>query len=69
MFALNDVNKNNMFDQGQDKIGFIKDTITVPTDSIYLLNLFREQLNYRASVPSLVTKNKIIFGYQGIIGI
>ncbi len=65
LFALNDVNKNNMFDQGQDKIGFIKDTITVPTDSIYLLNLFREQLNYRASVPSLVTKNKIIFGYQG----
>lgn len=65
LFGLKDVNKNNMFDQGQDKIAFIEDTITVPTDSIYLLNLFREQLNYKASVPSLVAKNKIIFGYQG----
>ena len=51
-----------MFDQAQDKIGFIEDTITIPTDSIYLLNLFQEQLNYKASVPSLVAKNKIIFG-------
>lgn len=65
LFGLKDVNKNNMFDQSQDKIGFIADTITVPTDSIYVLNLFREQLNYKASVPSMVAKNKIIFGYQG----
>ncbi len=65
LFGLKDVNKNNMFDQGQDKIGFIEDTITIPTDSIYLLNLFKEELNYKASVPSLVAKNKIIFGYQG----
>ena len=65
LFGLKDVNKNNMFDQGQDKIGFIEDTIIIPTDSIYLLNLFREQLNYKTSVPSLVAKNKIIFGYQG----
>ncbi|MCK0161407.1 Ig-like domain-containing protein [Muricauda sp. F6463D] len=65
LFGLKDVNKNNMFDQAQDKIGFIKDTITLPTDSIYLLNLFREQLNYKASVPSLAAKNRIIFGYQG----
>jgi uncharacterized protein (DUF2141 family) len=65
LFALKDVNKNNMFDQGQDKIGFIEDTITLPTDSIYGLNLFREQLNYKATVPSFVANNKIIFGYQG----
>lgn len=65
LFGLKDVNKNNMFDQAQDKIGFIEDTITIPTDSIYLLNLFKEELNYKASVPSLVAKNKIIFGYQG----
>ena len=65
LFGLKDVNKNNMFDQGQDKIGFIEDTITLPTDSIYGLNLFREQLNYKPSVPSLAANNKIIFGYQG----
>lgn len=65
LFGLKDVNKNNKFDQGQDKIGFVEDTITIPTDSIYLLNLFREELNYKASVPSFLAKNKIIFGYQG----
>jgi len=65
LFGLKDVNKNNMFDQGQNKIGFIEDTITLPTDSIYGLNLFREQLNYKPSVPSLAANNKIIFGYQG----
>lgn len=65
LFGLKDVNKNNMFDQAQDKIGFVKDTITLPTDSIYSLNLFREELNYKPSVPSLVASNKIIFGYQG----
>jgi len=65
LFGLKDVNKNNMFDQAQDKIGFVEDTITLPTDSIYLLNLFQEELNYKPSVPSLVARNKIIFGYQG----
>ncbi|MEC7263262.1 MAG: Ig-like domain-containing protein, partial [Bacteroidota bacterium] len=63
LFALKDANKNNMYNQGQDKIGFIQDTVTIPTDSIYLLTLFKEMANYKASVPSFVAKNKIIFGY------
>lgn len=65
LIALKDVNKNNLFDQGQDKIGFLEDTITLPTDSVYLLNLFRELPDYSASVPSYVAKNHIIFGYRG----
>ncbi|MGX1927746.1 Ig-like domain-containing protein [Flagellimonas sp. 2504JD4-2] len=65
LMAVKDINKNNMFDQRQDKIGFIEDTITIPTDSIYLLNLFQELPDYSASVPSYVAKNHIIFGYQG----
>ncbi|MEO9512355.1 MAG: Ig-like domain-containing protein [Flavobacteriaceae bacterium] len=65
MFALKDVNKNNLFDQRQDKIGFLQDTISIPTDSIYLLNLFREQPDYSVSVPSYAAKNRILFGYQG----
>ena len=65
LFALKDVNKNNMFNQKQDKIGFLEDTITIPTDSTYLLNLFLEEPNYSVSVPSYAAKNRIIFGYQG----
>ncbi len=66
LIALKDINKNNLFDQRQDKIGFVEDTIIIPTDSIYLLNLFQEIPDYSVSVPSYVAKNKIIFGYQGL---
>ncbi len=65
LIALKDVNKNNMFDQKQDKIGYVQDTITLPTDSTYVLSLFKEVPDYIASVPSYVAKNKIIFGFQG----
>ncbi|MFK7811647.1 MAG: Ig-like domain-containing protein [Maribacter sp.] len=65
MFAVKDEAKNNIFDQNSDKIAFLKDTITLPTDSTYLLTLFKEIPSYSASVPSFAAKNKIIFGYYG----
>ncbi|MFX0556295.1 Ig-like domain-containing protein [Maribacter sp. CXY002] len=65
LFAIKDAAKNNVFDQKTDKIAFIQDTVILPTDSIYLLNLFREIPDYAAAVPSLIAKNKISFGYYG----
>lgn len=65
LFGLKDNNKNNLFDQKLDKIAFLKDTIALPTDEIYLLTLFKEKPNYAISVPKYEAKNKIIFGYQG----
>jgi len=66
MFALKDAAKNNTFDQNADKIAFIKDTINLPTDSTYLLSLFKEIPNYSIQVPSFAARNKIIFGYYGL---
>lgn len=66
LVAIKDEGKNNVFDQRSDKIGFLKNTISLPTDSIYLLNLFKEVPDYSISVPSYVAKNHIIFGYQGL---
>ncbi|NND14958.1 MAG: hypothetical protein HKN89_01390, partial [Eudoraea sp.] len=65
LVAVKDEGKNNLFDQDQDKIGFVEDTITLPTDSVYTLNLFREIQDFSMSQPSLVSGNKIIFGYTG----
>lgn len=65
LIGLKDENRNNMFDQRLDKIGFLADTISLPTDSIYLLNLFKELPDYSASVPTYLAKNKILFGYSG----
>ena len=36
MFALKEEPRNNVFDQNSDKIAFLRDTITLPTDSTYL---------------------------------
>ncbi len=65
LFAIKDEAKNNIFDQNTDKIGFVTDTIDIPTDSIFLLNMFKEIPNYAMSVPSFAARNKIVFGYYG----
>jgi uncharacterized protein (DUF2141 family) len=65
MFALKDASRNNIFDQNTDKIAFLQDTIAIPTDSTYRLDLFQEIPNYKIAVPSLAASNKIIFGYYG----
>jgi len=66
IFALKDAAKNNIFDQNADKIAFTNDTVDLPTDSTYLLTLFKEIQNYNIQVPSYVSRNKIIFGYYGL---
>ncbi len=65
MMAVKDQGKNNIFDQKVDKIGFLTDTVTLPTDSVYVLTMFREVSDYSIAVPSMAAKNRIMFGYQG----
>jgi uncharacterized protein (DUF2141 family) len=65
LLAIKDEAKNNLYDAVTDKIGFVEDTISLPTDSIYVLNLFREAPKYAPSPPKFSAANKIIFGYNG----
>ncbi|WP_297764373.1 Ig-like domain-containing protein, partial [uncultured Muriicola sp.] len=65
LLAIKDEGKNNLYDAVTDKIGFVEDTISLPTDSIYLLNLFREVPKYSLPAPKFSAANKIIFGYKG----
>lgn len=65
LLAIKDASKNNLFDPLTDKIGFLEDTITLPTDTTYLLNLFMEIPEYSVATPSLASANRIIFGYRG----
>lgn len=65
LFALKDKDKNNVFNPLQDKIAFLKNIITVPADTTYILTLFKEIPDFKVSRPSLAAKNRIIFGYQG----
>ncbi len=67
LLALKDNNSNNKFDQKTDKIGFHEEYITVSTDSsaFYELKLFKEEINYKAYKPKLVSGEKIAFGFEG----
>lgn len=65
IIALKDKNGNKKFDQKDDKIAFKEGYITVPTDSVYPLTLFREAVNFKAIKPKQEGETKIIFPYEG----
>ncbi len=66
LIALNDASKNYKFDPKGDKIGFIPHIISVPTDSIYDMVLFKEILPFRLpNKPKEISKGHILFSYEG----
>ncbi len=65
MVALSDANNNYKFNPRLDKIGFLPNFITLPTDSTYNINLFKEELPFKLARPSEVKKGHIYFGYEG----
>lgn len=65
LIALKEKNQDYTFRPKDDKIGFVAQPVTIPTDSSYTLTLFKEQLPYKLERPSLAGKQHIIFGYQG----
>ncbi len=65
LMALKDNNGDNKFQQKFDQIAFHKAFITVPTDSLYTMKLFSENLDFNAVKPKLVSGEKIMFGYEG----
>jgi len=65
MVALKEKSDDYIFQQKTDKIAFKKEFVTVPSDSVYELNLFKEIIDFKAVRPNLVSGNKIAFGYEG----
>lgn len=65
MVALKDESANYTFDQDEDKIGFLSNFITVPTDSTYEFSLFKEELNYETLRAKQDSENQIKFGFEG----
>ena len=65
LIALKEQTRNYTFQPKTDKIGFYKDLITIPTDSLFELKLFKEVPNFKPTRPKLESNNRISFGYQG----
>ncbi len=63
--ALKDKNNNYLYNQKTDKIAFKKEFITLPTDSVYELTLFKEVNTFKALRPAQASANRLIFGYEG----
>jgi uncharacterized protein (DUF2141 family) len=64
LVAMKD-NGNNKYNPESDKIGFQKQYITIPNDTIFEVELFKEILHFKAVKPTQASKNRILMGYEG----
>jgi hypothetical protein len=67
MIALKDQNNNYKFDPRFDKIGFIKDKITLPNDTVFELELFKEKPTLKVDKPTQESSNKFFLAFEGEI--
>ena len=65
LVAMKDQNSNNKFNPKEDKIGFLKEVITIPNDTAYTVDLFKETLDFKTFKPSQSSGNKLLLGYDG----
>lgn len=65
LIALKDNNKNNKYNAKSDRIGFNKQIVTVPNDTVFELELFKEELPFKAFKPSQVSGNRLVLGFEG----
>jgi len=65
MIALKDKGSNNKYNPKDDKIGFLKNYITVPSDTVYELELFKETLPLKTFKPIQASGNRLLLPYEG----
>ena len=65
LFALKDVSNNYVYNPKSDKLAFLKNAITVPSDSVYQLKLFKEKGAFKAIKPTMASSNRLYAGYEG----
>ena len=65
LIAQKDFANNYTFDQSSDDIAFTNDFIDLPTDSLFHLDLFREQTDFSLGRSFQAGQNRIGLGYYG----
>lgn len=65
LIAMKDEDANFTFQPNKDKVAFLKEFITVPTDSSYGLKLFKEVPETKSSRPRHSGAHRITFGITG----
>ncbi|MDR5589128.1 Ig-like domain-containing protein [Christiangramia sp. SM2212] len=67
MVGIMDKNDNYLYNPKTEKIGFVAENVTIPTDSTYNITVFKVELEFNPKRPSLLKGNKILFGYEGTV--
>ncbi|WP_163398393.1 Ig-like domain-containing protein [Flavobacterium fluviatile] len=65
LVALKDKGSNNKFNPKDDKIGFLKQPVTIPNDTIFELELFKERLPLKTFKPIQASGNRLLLPYEG----
>ncbi len=65
LVAMKDYNSNNRFNPKTDLIGFNKHMVTIPNDTVFEVELFKEILPLKAFKPSQASGNRLLLGYEG----
>jgi uncharacterized protein (DUF2141 family) len=65
LIALQDANSNKIYNPEVDKIGFINDTVILPTNNSFNFTIFKEIPPLKVIKPKEVSKGHAIFGFQG----
>ncbi|WP_284651138.1 Ig-like domain-containing protein [Flavobacterium terrisoli] len=65
LVALKDNSNNNIYNPKTDKIGFQRQYITIPNDTVFEVELFKEELPFKAFKPTQASKSRLLMGYEG----
>lgn len=65
LVAMKDYGSNNKFNPNKDKIGFRKQFVTIPNDTVFDLKLFKEVLPFKVLKPQQASGNRFILPYEG----
>jgi uncharacterized protein (DUF2141 family) len=65
LVGIKDVNNNYKFDPKTDKIGFHKQYVTIPNDTLYELELFKEIDAFKTVKATQASGNRLLLGYEG----
>ena len=66
LLAMKDYNSNTKFNPEKDKIGFRKQFISIPNDTLFELKLFKEVRPFKAFKPFQSSGNRLILPYEGL---
>ncbi|WP_124978981.1 Ig-like domain-containing protein [Nonlabens xiamenensis] len=65
MVALKEDNRNLSFNPGRDKIGFVSGFVKVPSDTVYTIKMYDQELDSSIKKITQEAQSKLFIGYTG----